>query len=116
MQTGVARKPIEDLDAYRDALESRFGKSKQLMRIFIHKAQRAPKRIVFPEGSEDKILRASQIILDEEIATPIVLGDAAANADRHVVIADHAAVRAGVHACVPVPVVLSRRSAIEGDE
>jgi malate dehydrogenase (oxaloacetate-decarboxylating)(NADP+) len=75
MLSGVARKPIEDLDAYRDALESRFGRSKQLMRIFIHKAQRAPKRIVFPEGSEDKILRASQIILDEEIAKPIVLGD-----------------------------------------
>jgi malate dehydrogenase (oxaloacetate-decarboxylating)(NADP+) len=74
-RTGVARKPIEDLNAYRDALESRFGRSKQLMRIFIHKAQRAPKRIVFPEGSEDKILRASQIILDEEIARPIVLGD-----------------------------------------
>jgi malate dehydrogenase (oxaloacetate-decarboxylating)(NADP+) len=77
MLSGVARKPIEDLDAYRDALESRFGRSKQLMRIFIHQAQRAPKRIVFPEGSEDKILRASQIILDEEIATPIVLGDVA---------------------------------------
>jgi malate dehydrogenase (oxaloacetate-decarboxylating)(NADP+) len=75
MLSGVARKPIEDLDAYRDTLESRFGRSKQLMRIFIHKAQRAPKRIVFPEGSEDKILRASQIILDEEIAKPIVLGD-----------------------------------------
>ncbi|MEW6511140.1 MAG: NADP-dependent malic enzyme [Bacteroidota bacterium] len=75
METGVARKKIEDLDAYRDALESRFGRSKQIMRVFIHKAQQAPKRIVFPEGSEDKILRASQIILDEEIATPIVLGD-----------------------------------------
>ena len=77
MQSGVARKPIEDLEAYRDALESRFGRSKQLMRIFIHKAQRAPKRIVFPEGGEDKILRACQIILDEEIAKPIVLGDVA---------------------------------------
>ncbi len=75
MASGVARKPIEDLNKYRDDLESRFGRSKQLMRIFIHKAQRAPKRIVFPEGSEDKILRASQIILDEEIARPIVLGD-----------------------------------------
>ena len=75
MASGVARKPIEDLSAYRDALESRFGRSKQLMRIFIHKAQQAPKRIVFPEGTEDKILRASQIILDEEIARPIVLGD-----------------------------------------
>jgi len=75
METGVARKKIDDLEAYRDALESRFGKSKQMMRMFIHKAQQSPKRIVFPEGSEDKILRASQIILDEEIAVPIVLGD-----------------------------------------
>jgi malate dehydrogenase (oxaloacetate-decarboxylating)(NADP+) len=75
METGVARKPIEDLDAYRDSLESRFGRSKEIMRVVIHKAQREPKRIVFPEGSEEKILRASQIILDEEIAKPIVLGD-----------------------------------------
>ena len=75
METGVARKPIADLDAYRDSLESRFGRSKQIMRVFIHKAQEAPKRIVFPEGNEDKILRACQIILDEEIAHPILLGD-----------------------------------------
>jgi len=75
MDTGVARKPILDLDAYRDSLESRFGRSKQIMRVFIHKAQEAPKRIVFPEGDEDKILRACQIILDEEIAHPILLGD-----------------------------------------
>jgi malate dehydrogenase (oxaloacetate-decarboxylating)(NADP+) len=75
MDTGVARKPIVDLDAYRDSLESRFGRSKQIMRVFIHKAQEAPKRIVFPEGDEDKILRACQIILDEEIAHPILLGD-----------------------------------------
>ena len=75
MATGVARKPIENLEAYRDALESRFGRSKELMRMIIHKAQRAPKKIVFPEGSEEKILRASQIILDEEIAKPILLGD-----------------------------------------
>jgi malate dehydrogenase (oxaloacetate-decarboxylating)(NADP+) len=74
-ETGVARKPIEDLEAYRDALASRFGRSKQMMRVFMHKARQSPKRIVFPEGTEDKILRASQIILDEEIATPIVLGD-----------------------------------------
>jgi malate dehydrogenase (oxaloacetate-decarboxylating)(NADP+) len=75
MRTGVARKPIENLDAYRDSLESRFGRSKGMMRIVIHKAQRAPKRIVFPEGTEEKILRASQIVLDEEIAKPILLGD-----------------------------------------
>jgi malate dehydrogenase (oxaloacetate-decarboxylating)(NADP+) len=78
METGVARQPIADLDAYRDQLESRFGRSKEIMRIFIHKAQKAPKRIVFPEGSEEKILRATQIILDEEIAKPILLGSKAA--------------------------------------
>jgi malate dehydrogenase (oxaloacetate-decarboxylating)(NADP+) len=75
METGVARKLIEDLDAYRDSLESRFGRGKEIMRTVIHKAQRAPKRIVFPEGTEEKVLRASQIILDEEIAQPILLGD-----------------------------------------
>jgi len=75
METGVARQPIADLDVYRDALESRFGRSKEIMRVFIHKARQSPKRIVFPEGAEDKILRASQIILDEEIATPILLGN-----------------------------------------
>ena len=77
METGVARKPIADLDAYRDSLESRFGRSKQIMRVFIHEAQKEPKRIVFPEGNEEKILRACQIILDEEIAHPVLLGDRA---------------------------------------
>ena len=75
METGVARRPIEDLDAYRDQLESRFGRAKEIMRIVIHKAQRKPGRLVFPEGSEEKILRASQIILDEGIAHPVLLGD-----------------------------------------
>jgi malate dehydrogenase (oxaloacetate-decarboxylating)(NADP+) len=75
MECGVARRPIPDLDAYRDELESRFGRSKQIMRVFIHEARKSPRRIVFPEGTEEKILRASQIILDEEIAKPILLGD-----------------------------------------
>jgi malate dehydrogenase (oxaloacetate-decarboxylating)(NADP+) len=75
MDTGVARKPITDLSRYRDALESRFGRAKEIMRIIIHKAQMSPKRIVFPEGAEEKILRASQIIVDEKIAQPILLGN-----------------------------------------
>jgi len=74
IETGVARSVIKDMDAYRDSLESRFGRSKEIMRVVIHKAQRSKKRIVFPEGSEAKILRASQIILDEGIATPVLLG------------------------------------------
>jgi malate dehydrogenase (oxaloacetate-decarboxylating)(NADP+) len=78
MESGVARKPIENLAAYRDSLESRFGKGREVMRMVINKAQRAPKKIVFPEGVEEKILRASQIILDEKIAHPVLLGDRAA--------------------------------------
>jgi malate dehydrogenase (oxaloacetate-decarboxylating)(NADP+) len=46
-----------------------------VIRFFIHKAQDEPKRIVFPEGTEDKILRATQIILDDKIAKPILLGN-----------------------------------------
>jgi malate dehydrogenase (oxaloacetate-decarboxylating)(NADP+) len=74
MESGVARMPIKDFEAYRDALEARLGKSREVMRFFIHKAKSAPKKIVFPEGQEEKILRAAQIILDEKIAEPILLG------------------------------------------
>ncbi len=74
METGVARHPIADIEAYKDALEARLGKSREVMRFFIHKAQQAPKRIVFPEGEEEKILRAAQIIMDDKIAHPILLG------------------------------------------
>jgi malate dehydrogenase (oxaloacetate-decarboxylating)(NADP+) len=74
--TGVARKPITDFDAYREYLESLLGKSREVMRLVINKAKKQPKRIVYPEGLDPKILRACQIVLDEEIAEPIVLGNA----------------------------------------
>jgi malate dehydrogenase (oxaloacetate-decarboxylating)(NADP+) len=74
MASGVARQPIGDFEAYRDSLEARLGKSREVMRFFIHRARSAPKRIVFPEGEEDRILRAAQVLLDEEIAAPILLG------------------------------------------
>jgi malate dehydrogenase (oxaloacetate-decarboxylating)(NADP+) len=77
VESGVARQPISDFEAYKDALEARLGKSREVMRVFIHRAQSAPKRIVFPEGEEDKILRAAQIILDERIAEPVLLGNIA---------------------------------------
>jgi malate dehydrogenase (oxaloacetate-decarboxylating)(NADP+) len=48
-----------------------------VFRVLIHKAQQEPKRIVFPEGEEEKILRAAQILVDEKIARPILLGDPA---------------------------------------
>ena len=74
-ETGIARNPIKDFDAYREALEGRLGKSREVMRVMINKAKKDPKRIVFPEGFEPKILRACQIIVDEGIAQPIVFGE-----------------------------------------
>ena len=73
MESGVARKTI-DLAKYRDTLEARLGKAREMMRIVINKAKRHPKRVVFPEGDDDKILRACQILHDEGIAHPILLG------------------------------------------
>ncbi len=75
METGVAREPIADLDAYRDHLEGLLGRSHQVMRSIIHKARREAARIVFPRGGDEKVLRASQVILDERIAIPILLGN-----------------------------------------
>jgi len=74
MDSGVARKPIKDFGEYIDGLEARLGKSREIMRYFIHTAQSAPKRIVFPEGEQDRILRAADILQDEGIAQPILLG------------------------------------------
>jgi malate dehydrogenase (oxaloacetate-decarboxylating)(NADP+) len=76
MQTGVAQQPV-DLKQYREELEKRLGKAAEVMRGMINKAQRDPKRIVFTEGEENKILRACQILLDEKIAYPILLGNEA---------------------------------------
>ena len=74
METGVAQEPI-DLSDYREQLEKRLGKAHEVMRIIIHKAQATPKRVAFPEGDNEKVLRAAHILLDEKIASPILLGD-----------------------------------------
>jgi len=74
MESGVAQIHL-DPDEYREVLERRLGKSQELMRMIVHKAQRNPKRIVFPEGDQDKILRAAQILIDEHIAQPVLLGN-----------------------------------------
>jgi len=77
MDSGVARRPIENMAKYIESLEAMQGRSKQIMRTLINKAKTCPKRIVFPEGDEEKILRAAQILVDEGIAKPILLGDEA---------------------------------------
>ena len=76
MDSGVAQVPV-DIEEYKDQLDRRLGKAHEIARVMIHKAQRAPMRVVFPEGEHDKIQRACQILLDEGIARPILLGNEA---------------------------------------
>jgi len=73
MDTGVARIQI-DLEKYKERLEALLGRSREIMRIILNKARLNPKRIVYPEGEEEKILRAAQIVVDENIARPVLLG------------------------------------------
>ena len=73
METGVARIQI-DLDEYRDRLEKYRGRSHQVMRAVINQAKAAPKRLIFPEGNEDRVLRASQLLAEEEVCQPVLLG------------------------------------------
>ncbi len=74
MRSGVAQQPV-NIEEYREQLAQRLGKAYEVTRMMIQKAQRDPKRVVFPEGEESKMLRASQILLDEKIARPILLGN-----------------------------------------
>ena len=73
--SGVAREMI-DLEHYRDTLEARLGRARGLMRGIVNRAHHDPKRIVFPEGEDLKILKAAQILVDEGIAFPVLLGRA----------------------------------------
>jgi malate dehydrogenase (oxaloacetate-decarboxylating)(NADP+) len=72
-ETGVAQMPIEDYDAYRRRLENMLGRSRGLMYELYGRARQNPKRIVFPEGDQEKIIRAAKILIDEKIAHPILL-------------------------------------------
>ena len=76
MRSGVAQTPV-DLESYRGQLECRLGKAYEVSRTMIHKAQANPKQVVFPEGENEKILRACYTLMEEAIAKPILLGDAA---------------------------------------
>ncbi len=71
--SGVAKHMI-DIESYREQLEARLGRARGIMRGIINRAVRDPKRVVFPEGEEPKIIRAARMIADEGIASPILLG------------------------------------------
>ncbi len=70
-----ATKQFVDLDQYRDELEGRLGRARGIMRGIITRAQRDPKRVVFTEGYEPKIIRAAQQLVDEGICEPILIGN-----------------------------------------
>jgi len=76
MDSGVARKPIKNWDAYKSELSQRLGMENQLLRVVTQKAKMDPKRIVYPEGNNLKILKAANEVYHEGIAKPILLGDA----------------------------------------
>ena len=75
MDSGVARHPITDWDAYRHELDERLGIDNQLLRVIGAKARKNPKRVVFAEAENQKILKTAQLAQDEGIAFPILLGD-----------------------------------------
>ncbi len=75
MDSGVARINITDWDAYTIELNKRLGLDNQLSRVLGNKAKRDPKRVLFADAENAKILKVAQLILDEKIGYPILLGD-----------------------------------------
>jgi malate dehydrogenase (oxaloacetate-decarboxylating)(NADP+) len=75
MESGVARKPITDWKAYTDNLNERLGIDNQLLRIIGSKARKNPKKVVFAEAENQKILKTAQLVQDDGFAEPVLLGD-----------------------------------------
>ena len=75
METGVARLEI-DVDRYRQELRARLGRGHEVMRDVYARARRSPRRIVYPEGEHERIIRAAALVVSEGIARPLLLGRA----------------------------------------
>ena len=75
LESGVAQRKITDWDAYAAELDNRLGKDNKLMRSLANKAKSNPKRVVFTEADNYKVLKAAQVVRDEGIAKPILLGN-----------------------------------------
>jgi len=75
IESGVAKHRIEDWDVYKNELDKRLGIDNQVLRVIGSKARRNPKRIVYAEADNLKILKAAQILYDEGVGYPILLGD-----------------------------------------
>jgi malate dehydrogenase (oxaloacetate-decarboxylating)(NADP+) len=74
METGVAARPIEDLDAYKRKLDGSVFKSALIMRPVFESARSSPRRLVFAEGEDERVLRAAQAIIEETVERPILIG------------------------------------------
>lgn len=74
MKSGVAKRPIEDLSTYQNSLHAVIDKSFAITRQIFNTARKAPQRIVYPEGEDPRVLQATQTIINEGVAHPIVLG------------------------------------------
>jgi len=75
MESGVARVPIKDWNQYVQELKARLGLDNELLRNITSKAQSSPKKVVFAEADNVKILKAAQVSYEEGVAFPILLGD-----------------------------------------
>jgi malate dehydrogenase (oxaloacetate-decarboxylating)(NADP+) len=74
MDSGVARRPIADFDAYKDSLNRFVFRSGMVMKPMLEQARGKEKRIAFADGEDERVLRATQVILEEGIASPILIG------------------------------------------
>ena len=74
METGVARRPIADFDAYADRLGRFVFRSGFMMKPLFAKARAAQKRVIYSEGEDERVLRATQVVLEERIAKPVLIG------------------------------------------
>lgn len=75
MESGVARKSIEDFDAYQSHLAQLMEKAKIVIQPLVERARRNKRRIIFPDGENDKVLRAVERLIEERICHPILIGN-----------------------------------------
>ncbi|RZN84769.1 MAG: NADP-dependent malic enzyme [Winogradskyella sp.] len=74
MESGVAKEPIEDWEKYQNSLLERLGSDNKLVRLLLNRARTNPKRVVFAEADQLDVLKAAQIVYEEGVAIPILLG------------------------------------------
>jgi malate dehydrogenase (oxaloacetate-decarboxylating)(NADP+) len=74
MESGVATRPIADLEAYAERLQRFVFRSGFVMRQIFAQAKKAPKRVIYADGEDERVLRASEVVLEEGIARPILIG------------------------------------------